>query len=65
MENTIEKDLFVYVNLEDQSQTLSLLNNYRLLFNWGQEPMSKSLKTTTYVRLQDQGRGGWRQHLLN
>ncbi|MDA9556428.1 type VI secretion system membrane subunit TssM [Vibrio sp.] len=33
LQNTLEKDLFVYVNLEDQAKTLSLLNNYRTLFN--------------------------------
>ncbi len=32
MVNTLEKDLFVYVTLEDQSKTLELLNLYNLLY---------------------------------
>ncbi|MGF1747914.1 type VI secretion system membrane subunit TssM [Vibrio cionasavignyae] len=33
LEKSIANDLFVYVNLEEQATTLSLLNNYRLLFD--------------------------------
>ncbi|WP_086774601.1 type VI secretion system membrane subunit TssM [Vibrio coralliirubri] len=54
MENTLEKDLFVYVNLEDQSQTLSLLNNYRLLFSKDRTNVQE-LKNYYIHTLQDQG----------
>ncbi|MEZ8862144.1 type VI secretion system membrane subunit TssM [Vibrio sp. 10N.247.311.51] len=54
MENTLEKDLFVYVNLEDQSQTLSLLNNYRLLFSKDRTNVQE-LKNYYIRTLQDQG----------
>ena len=54
MENTLEKDLFVYVNLEDQSQTLALLNNYRMLFD-KQRSNIEELKTYFVRTLQDQG----------
>lgn len=33
MVHSIENDLYVYVNLEDQAKTLALLNDYRLLFD--------------------------------
>ncbi|MCW8344594.1 type VI secretion system membrane subunit TssM [Vibrio sp. ZSDZ65] len=33
LEKSIANDLFVYVNLEEQATTLSLLNSYRLLFD--------------------------------
>ncbi|WP_394251186.1 type VI secretion system membrane subunit TssM [Vibrio profundi] len=54
MEKTLEKDLFVYVNLEDQSQTLSLLNNYRLLFSKDRSNIHE-LKSYYVKTLQDQG----------
>ncbi|MGF1756302.1 type VI secretion system protein, partial [Vibrio makurazakiensis] len=54
MEKTLEKDLFVYVNLEDQSRTLSLLNNYRLLFSQDRTHTDE-LKTYYISTLQDQG----------
>ena len=54
MEKTLEKDLFVYVNLEDQSRTLSLLNNYRLLFSEDRTNIAE-LKTYYINTLQDQG----------
>ncbi|RTZ14492.1 type VI secretion system membrane subunit TssM [Vibrio aquaticus] len=54
MEKTLEKDLFVYVNLEDQSQTLSLLNNYRLLFNQNRTNIEE-LKLYFISSLRDQG----------
>ncbi|MDN3683343.1 type VI secretion protein IcmF/TssM N-terminal domain-containing protein [Vibrio sinaloensis] len=55
MENTLEKkDLFVYVNLEDQAKTLSLLNNYRLLFN-AKRTNIEELKSYFMNTLQDQG----------
>ncbi|MER2497916.1 type VI secretion system membrane subunit TssM [Vibrio neptunius] len=54
MENTLEKDLFVYVNLEDQSKTLSLLNNYRLLFNADRTNIGE-LKNYFVTTLEEQG----------
>ncbi|OIQ26211.1 type VI secretion system membrane subunit TssM [uncultured Vibrio sp.] len=54
MENTLEKDLFVYVNLEDQAKTLTLLNNYRLLFNSSRTNVDE-LKGYFIHTLQDQG----------
>lgn len=54
MENTLEKDLFVYVNLEDQAKTLSLLNNYRLLFN-PQRTNIEELKNYFMSSLTEQG----------
>ncbi|MBW3696940.1 type VI secretion system membrane subunit TssM [Vibrio sp. T187] len=54
MEKTLEKDLFVYVNLEDQSRTLSLLNNYRLLFSKDRTNIEE-LKAYYVKTLQDQG----------
>ena len=54
MENTLEKDLFVYVNLEDQAKTLSLLNNYRLLFEPERTNIDK-LKTYFMSTLKEQG----------
>ncbi|MCK6265149.1 type VI secretion system membrane subunit TssM [Vibrio sp. ZSDE26] len=54
MENTLEKDLFVYVNLEDQSKTLTLLNNYRLLFNPNRTNVDE-LKSYFIHTLQEQG----------
>ncbi|MCW8332982.1 type VI secretion system membrane subunit TssM [Vibrio paucivorans] len=54
MENTLEKDLFVYVNLEDQAKTLSLLNNYRLLFNEKRTNIEE-LKNYFVNSLKDQG----------
>lgn len=54
MENTLEKDLFVYVNLEDQSQTLALLNNYRLLFSKNRTNLHE-LKNYYMRTFQDQG----------
>lgn len=54
MENTLEKDLFIYVTLEDQAKTLSLLNNYRLLFNENRTNIEE-LKSYFITTLQDQG----------
>jgi type VI secretion system protein ImpL len=54
MENTLEKDLFVYVNLEDQAKTLSLLNNYRLLFNPERTNITE-LKNYFVTTLEEQG----------
>lgn len=54
MENTLEKDLFVYVNLEDQAKTLSLLNNYRLLFD-PKRTNIEELKNYFMSTLRDQG----------
>jgi len=54
MENTLEKDLFVYVNLEDQAKTLSLLNNYRLLFDPNRTNIEE-LKLYFMSSLRDQG----------
>ncbi|WP_341661467.1 type VI secretion system membrane subunit TssM [Vibrio sp.] len=54
MENTLEKDLFVYVNLEDQAKTLSLLNNYRLLFNTDRSNIG-ALKRYFVTTLEEQG----------
>ncbi|MCG9748984.1 type VI secretion system membrane subunit TssM [Vibrio brasiliensis] len=54
MENTLEKDLFVYVNLEDQAKTLSLLNNYRLLFD-PKRTNIEELKSYFMSTLSDQG----------
>ncbi|MCL9783164.1 type VI secretion system membrane subunit TssM [Vibrio sp. S4M6] len=54
MENMLEKDLFVYVNLEDQSKTLALLNDYRLLFNPDRTNIEE-LKSYFINALQDQG----------
>ncbi|MGF1743050.1 type VI secretion system membrane subunit TssM [Vibrio profundum] len=54
MENMLEKDLFVYVNLEDQAKTLALLNDYRLLFN-PQRTNIEELKSYFVNSLQDQG----------
>ncbi|NOH23195.1 type VI secretion system membrane subunit TssM [Vibrio europaeus] len=54
MENTLEKDLFVYVNLEDQAKTLSLLNNYRLLFD-PKRTNIEELKSYFMSSLTDQG----------
>ncbi|RSD31443.1 type VI secretion system membrane subunit TssM [Vibrio pectenicida] len=54
MENTLEKDLFVYVNLEDQAKTLSLLNNYRLLFNVDRSNIA-ALKKYFITTLEEQG----------
>ncbi|MGD8170399.1 type VI secretion system membrane subunit TssM [Vibrio sp. TRT 21S02] len=54
MENTLEKDLFVYVNLEDQAKTLSLLNSYRLLFN-KERTNIEELKSYFINSLQEQG----------
>ncbi|KJY83398.1 type VI secretion protein IcmF [Vibrio galatheae] len=54
MENTLEKDLFVYVNLEDQAKTLALLNNYRLLFD-PQRTNIEELKSYFMSTLADQG----------
>ncbi|WP_434340035.1 type VI secretion system membrane subunit TssM [Motilimonas cestriensis] len=42
MVKTIEKDLFVYVNLEDQPNTLNIMNNYKLLFS-KDKPSSREL----------------------
>lgn len=54
MENMLEKDLFVYVNLEDQSKTLALLNDYRLLFDPNRTNIQE-LKSYFINALQDQG----------
>ncbi|GLT17789.1 secretion protein [Vibrio zhanjiangensis] len=54
MENTLEKDLFVYVNLEDQAKTLSLLNNYRVLFNSDRTNIG-ALKRYFIKTLEEQG----------
>ncbi|MEZ9233526.1 type VI secretion system membrane subunit TssM [Vibrio amylolyticus] len=54
MESTLEKDLFVYVNLEDQAKTLTLLNNYRLLFNADKTNVNE-LKQYFIHTLQEQG----------
>ncbi|WP_076589314.1 type VI secretion system membrane subunit TssM [Vibrio ostreicida] len=54
MENTLEKDLFVYVNLEEQAKTLSLLNNYRLLFNPNRTNINE-LKNYFVTTLEEQG----------
>ena len=54
MENTLEKDLFVYVNLKDQARTLSLLNNYRLLFEPKRTNIDK-LKAYFISTLREQG----------
>jgi len=54
LENTLEKDLFVYVNLEEQAKTLSLLNNYRLLFD-KQRTNTQELRSYFIASLQDQG----------
>ncbi|NOH80018.1 type VI secretion system membrane subunit TssM [Vibrio sp. RE86] len=54
MENTLEKDLFVYVNLEDQAKTLSLLNNYRLLFDSNRTNIEE-LKNYFISTMTDQG----------
>ncbi len=54
LENTIEKDLFVHVSLEEQAKTLSLLNNYRLLF-YKQRSNSQQLKSYFVETLNEQG----------
>lgn len=54
LENTIEKDLFVYVSLEEQAKTLSLLNNYRLLFD-KQRSNTQQLKSYFIETLNQQG----------
>ncbi|NOI25099.1 type VI secretion system membrane subunit TssM [Vibrio mediterranei] len=54
LENTLEKDLFVYVSLEDQAKTLSLLNNYRLLFD-PKRTNIEELKSYFMSALREQG----------
>ncbi|WP_447400703.1 type VI secretion system membrane subunit TssM [Vibrio harveyi] len=54
MAHTIENDLYVYVNLEDQARTLELLNDYRLLFDKNRTNIEE-LKSYFLANLEHQG----------
>ncbi|MGR5295721.1 type VI secretion system membrane subunit TssM [Vibrio mediterranei] len=56
LEKSLANDLFVYVNLEEQATTLSLLNSYRLLFTPNKNN-TEELRAYFVQSLEDQGVG--------